>query len=187
MGQKKSRKIPAKFPTNFPAKNQEKSPTSFCRSAGRKKIPGAHKIGAAISGPELRAINFLKCANGCGRFGWARHRAGESEPRPTSGSTSGTTSGPTSGPTSASTRSPTRAPTRLDFPVFSPSRTPHESSHETSHEGVHPKHQNLLFWDLSLFLKFRLKSPNLVDFGSWKCLFYWVRKKRFRLILKTDF
>ena len=49
----------------------------------------------------------------------------------------------------------------------------------------YPKHQNLLFWDLSLFLKIRLKSPNLVDFRSWKCLFYWVRKKRFRLILKT--
>ena len=29
---------------------------------------------------------------------------------------------------------------------------------------VFPKHQNLLFWDLSLFLKFRLNSPNLVDF-----------------------
>ena len=42
---------------------------------------------------------------------------------------------------------------------------------------VGPKHQNLLFWDLSLFLKFRLKSPNLVDFGSWKCLLYWVRKR----------
>ena len=74
-------------------------------------------------------------------FFWARHRAGESEPRPTSGSTSGTTSGPTGGPTSSSTRSPTRAPTtgptRLDFLVFSPSRTPHESSYETSHEGVH--------------------------------------------------
>ena len=48
-----------------------------------------------------------------------------------------------------------------------------------------PKHQNLLFWDLSLFLTFRLKSPNLVDFWSRKCLFYWVRRKRFRLILKT--
>ena len=48
-----------------------------------------------------------------------------------------------------------------------------------------PKHQNLLFWDLSLFSKLRLKSPNLVDFWSRKCLFYRVRKKRFRLILKT--
>ena len=48
-----------------------------------------------------------------------------------------------------------------------------------------PKHQNHLFWELSLFWKFRLKSPNLVDFWSWKCLFYWVRRKRFRLILQT--
>ena len=48
-----------------------------------------------------------------------------------------------------------------------------------------PEPQNLLFWNLSLFLKFRLKSPNLVDFWSWKCLFYWVRRKRFRLILQT--
>ena len=28
-------KNPAKFPPNFPAKNQKNSPTSFCRSAGR--------------------------------------------------------------------------------------------------------------------------------------------------------
>ena len=55
---------------------------------------------------------------------WATHRAGESEPRPTSGSTSGTTSGPTSAPTRSPTRAPTTGPTRVDFPVFSPSRTP---------------------------------------------------------------
>ena len=35
-----------------------------------------------------------------------------------------------------------------------------------------PKHQNLLFWDLSLFLKFRLKSPNLVEsFGPGNACF----------------
>ena len=57
---------------------------------------------------------------------WVTHRAGESEPRPTSGSsTSGTTSGPTSGPT------------RVDFPCLQPFKDSHESSHETSHEGVH--------------------------------------------------
>ena len=39
---------------------------------------------------------------------------------------------------------------------------------------IYPKHQNHLFWELNLFLKFSLKSPNLVDFRSWKCLFYWV-------------
>ena len=40
--------------------------------------------------------------------------------------------------------------------------------------NLNPKHQNHLFWELSLFLKFSLKSPNLVDFWSWKRLFYWV-------------
>ena len=50
----------------------------------------------------------------------ATHRAGESGPRPTSGSTSGPTRWPTRWPT----RAPTTAPTRVDFPVFSPSRTP---------------------------------------------------------------
>ena len=54
---------------------------------------------------------------------WATPRAGESEPRPTSGSTSGTTSGPPSRPTSAPTRAPTTGPTTADFPVFNPSRT----------------------------------------------------------------
>ena len=74
---------------------------------------------------------------------WATHRAGESEPRPTSGSTSGTTSGPTSGPTSAPTRSPTRAPTtgptRVNFPVFCPLKdnTKAPTKRPTSHEGVH--------------------------------------------------
>ena len=60
------------------------------------------------------------------RHSLATHRAGESEPGPTSGSTSGTTSGPTSGPTSAPTRSPTRAPTtgptRVYFACFRPSK-----------------------------------------------------------------
>ena len=32
------RKNPAKFPPNFPPKNQKKSPTSFCRSAGRRDL-----------------------------------------------------------------------------------------------------------------------------------------------------
>ena len=40
MGQKKSRKIPSKFPANFykfPCeKSKKNSPTSFCRSAGRR-------------------------------------------------------------------------------------------------------------------------------------------------------
>ena len=47
---------------------------------------------------------------------WATHRAGESEPRPTSGSTSGNMSGLASGATSAPTRSPTRAPTQRTLP-----------------------------------------------------------------------
>ena len=73
---------------------------------------------------------------------WAMRRAGESEPRPRSGSTSGITSGPTSGPTSAPMRSPTRAPmtgpTRVDFPVFSPSRTPMNAptKRPTKSEGI---------------------------------------------------
>ena len=40
VGQKNSRQIPAKFPTKFlkfPCEKKKKSPTSFCRSAGRKK------------------------------------------------------------------------------------------------------------------------------------------------------
>ena len=53
---------------------------------------------------------------------------------------------------------------------------------------MRPKSQNLLSWDLSLLLKFRLKSPNLVDFGYWKCMFGWVGRKRLRLILeRRDF
>ena len=32
---KKQRKIPAKFPAKFPSPKSKKSPTSFCRSAGR--------------------------------------------------------------------------------------------------------------------------------------------------------
>ena len=49
---------------------------------------------------------------------------------------------------------------------------------------VHPKHQNHQFGDLSLFLKFRLKSPNSVDFLVLEMLVYWVRK-RLRLMLQT--
>ena len=62
---------------------------------------------------------------------WATRRAGESEPRPTSGSTRGTTSGATSGPTRAPTRSLTRAPTtgpRGLIPNFLPFKDSHESS-----------------------------------------------------------
>ena len=39
MGQKNPAKFPPNFPPNFPnfhAKNQKQSPTSFCRSAGRR-------------------------------------------------------------------------------------------------------------------------------------------------------
>ena len=36
VGPKNPAKIPAKFPRNFPARNLKKSPTSFCRSAGRE-------------------------------------------------------------------------------------------------------------------------------------------------------
>ena len=36
VGQKKSRNIPAKIPTKFPKFHQKNSPTSFCRSAGRR-------------------------------------------------------------------------------------------------------------------------------------------------------
>ena len=43
VGQKRSRKIPAKIPTKFPKfpceKSKKKSQTSFCRSAGRKNCP----------------------------------------------------------------------------------------------------------------------------------------------------
>ena len=76
----------------------------------------------------------------------------------------------------------------LIFEVFQQGKEEYTPPWDPSFLGLSPtysKHQNLLFWDLSLFLKFRLKSPYLVDFWSWKCLFYWVRKKRFRLILKT--
>ena len=61
MGQKKSRKIPAKFPANFPPKNQKSSPTSFCRSAGRtirfqgqpgtKITPASPSFGGELSVP----------------------------------------------------------------------------------------------------------------------------------------
>ena len=53
---------------------------------------------------------------------------------------------------------------------------------------IFPRPQNHLFWDLSLFLKFRLKSPNLVQiFGPGNACFtgFKERRKRFRLILQT--
>ena len=94
------------------------SPTSFCRSAGRI-ICTTRALRVLPEEPrEHFPEHFQKFSISAlvpGRmqtcFYWA-YRAGESEPRSTSG------------PTSAPMRAPTRGHTRVDFPVFSPSRTP---------------------------------------------------------------
>ena len=47
VGQTKSRKIPAKLPAKFPSqKSKENSPTSLCRSAGRRKFRSVPEGGA---------------------------------------------------------------------------------------------------------------------------------------------
>ena len=70
-GPKKSRKIPAKFPTKFPSKKSKnihrrasagahpkmRNFMGMGFPAERTHFPGAHKIGEAISAPELRANN----------------------------------------------------------------------------------------------------------------------------------
>ena len=70
---------------------------AYCSTNGRRTVV---QMGGAPQGlPFFQGLEARKRAT---------HRAGESEPQPTSGSTSGTTSGPTSGTTSAPSRGRTR-------------------------------------------------------------------------------
>ena len=95
------------------------------------------------------------------RESWATHRAGESEPRPTSG----TTSRPTSGPTSASARSPTRAPTTVDFPVFiSLSKTPTKRPTNASTFSVQKREGR---WPCRETVRDKYLLTGLQIFGTW--------------------
>ena len=65
VGQKNPGKFPPNFPLNFPnfpAKNQKKSPASFCRSAGRKVFHDKGLI--MLSGHTQYAVSLARASKG---------------------------------------------------------------------------------------------------------------------------